>query len=278
LPAADLSDDRAILHRAVEAASRLALDHIGAVVRLADKTDGTPVSEADLAVDAYLKETLLAARPAYGWLSEETVDDPVRLEARRLWIVDPIDGTKSLLEGSDEWVVSVALVELGRPLLAAVANPVRGEFYEAERGRGARRNGRPIAASARSEIAGCRMLANRRAFAASRWPTPWPVMETTSCKSMAYRLCQVADGRFDATLAISGKQDWDLAAAHLVIDEAGGRLTAFDGAEIVYNRASTRHQTTVAAGTALHKALLERTKHYAGRNSAPADDRRTEAQ
>lgn len=265
MPAADLTDDRDLLHAAVREASRLAMSFFGGTVRQADKADGTPVSEADLAVDAYLKATLRAARPDYGWLSEETVDDPARLDARRLWIVDPIDGTKSFLEGTDEWMVSVALVEHGRPVLAAVTNPVRGEVFQAELGGGARRNAKPIAVSPRREITGCRMIANRAAFASDRWPVPWPTLDTTSCKSMAYRLCQVADGRFDATLAISGKQDWDLAAAHLVVDEAGGRLTALDGSEIVYNRASTRHQTTVAAGTMLHEALLERTRHYPGR-------------
>ena len=265
MPAVDLSDDRRILHEAVENAGRLALGFFGGIVRQTNKADGTPVSEADLAVDAYLKSTLLAARPAYGWLSEETDDDPARLDAARVWIVDPIDGTTSFLEGTDEWTVSVALVEGGRPVLAAVANPPRGELYEAERSRGARLNGRPIAVSARQETAGCRMLANRAAFAPERWPAPWPAMETTSCRSMAYRLCQVADGRHDATLAISGKNDWDIAAAHLVVDEAGGRLTALDGTEIVYNRRSTRHQTTVAAGAVLHEALLARTRHYPGR-------------
>lgn len=243
----------------------MAMGYFGGSVRQERKADGTPVSEADLAVDGYLKTALLSARPDYGWLSEETVDDRARLAARRLWIVDPIDGTTSFLRATDEWVVSVALVEDGRAVLAALANPVRGEMYQAERGRGAWLDGRPISVSTRSEIAGCRMIANRSTFAPRRWPVSWPTMETTACVSMAYRLCLVADGRHDATIATSMKHDWDLAAAHLVLDEAGGRLTAFDGTEIIYNRPSTRHHTTVGAGAALHQALVDRTRHFPGR-------------
>lgn len=264
MPAPDLfrgaADDRALLKGAVAEAGRLAVDFFRGTVRHWDKTDRTPVSEADLAVDGFLKARLLEGRPDYGWLSEETVDDTLRLGRDRVWIVDPIDGTRSFLDGKSEWTISVALVERGLPVLAAVANPLEDELYEATRGGGAWLNGRPITVSNRSEIAGCRMLANQGAFAAARWAEAWPDMARTACVSMAYRLCLVAEGRHDATFAISHKHDWDLAAAHLVLHEAGGLLTTHDGREIVYNRPVTRHETTLAAGPALHKALLARTR------------------
>jgi myo-inositol-1(or 4)-monophosphatase len=200
LPAVDLSDDRRILHEAVENAGRLALGFFGGIVRQTNKADGTPVSEADLAVDAYLKSTLLAARPAYGWLSEETDDDPARLDAARVWIVDPIDGTTSFLEGTDEWTVSVALVERGRPVLAAVANPPRGELYEA---RDSTADPSRCRRARRSPAAGCsptgrpsRPSAGRhrgrrwRRRAAGRWPTAcarWPMGATTPRSPSAAR-------------------------------------------------------------------------------------------
>lgn len=266
MPAPDLSiatdNDARLLRRSVREAGRIALDAGRRGARHWSKDDSTPVTEADLAVNAYLHDSLAKARPDYGWLSEESADNPERLESAAVWIVDPIDGTRSFIKGTGHWVVSVALVAAGRPLLAAVYNPASEEFFFAERGRGATLNGEPVSVSDRQTVRGCRMVANHAAFKAERWDSPWPRMEVSPRNSMAYRLCLVAKGEHDATFAISSKSDWDLAAADLVVHEAGGSVTSHDGRVLQYNTADPRHQTVLAAGPDLHAALLKKTRTY----------------
>mgnify|MGYP000011755659 CR=1 FL=1 len=261
--------DRALLHDAVRAAGALALDYHGSALSVRTKDDNSPVSEADLAVDALLRDRLFGARPAYGWLSEETEDDPSRLSARATWIVDPIDGTRSFVAGGDEWCVSAALAIDGHPVLGAVYNPLREAFYSAERGGGAMLNAVPIRASDRTELAGARMLGPADMFRSKRWADPWPELSVTTSRSIALRLCLVADGGYDATIALSPKSDWDLAAGHLIVEEAGGRMSGLEGGGFVYNRADIRHPGLVASGAPLHSELVERTRHFRWKHPRP---------
>ena len=138
------------------------------------KPDGTVVTEADKAVDSLLAARLKDARPDYGWLSEESLENERRLSARRVWILDPIDGTRDFLHGGDGWTVALCLVEDGRPVLSAVVNPVRGEFYEARAGMGAFLNGVRISASGQQELAGARIAVSPTALAKGTWKQPWP--------------------------------------------------------------------------------------------------------
>ncbi len=257
-------EDRDLLRDSVREAGLRALEYFGKSPKHWTKEDKTPISEADLAVNDLLQGRLSGQRTGYGWLSEETTDNDQRLDLAKVWVVDPIDGTRSFIKGTPHWTVSVALVDQGRPVLAAVFNPVKDEFFEAIRGGGAWLNGVQVAVSDRADVAGCEMVANTGAFNGDRWGTPWPEMKVTSRNSMAYRLCLVASGNYDATLAISRKHDWDLAAAHLVVEEAGGHVTLHDGGPIVYNQPNPRHGTVLAAGPVLHKALLEQTRTYRG--------------
>ncbi len=249
-------EDHALLRAAVREAGALAGEYFGRPVEHWRKQNDTPVSEADLAVNRLLKARLGEARPGYGWLSEETEDSPERLSRDRVWVADPIDGTRAFLKGRPHWTISVALVEHGCPVSAVVFNPVREEFFEATAGGGATLNGRAIAVSKRAEIEHCRMIAHARVFRRADWPSPWPPMRVDFRNSMAYRLSLVAAGAFDATFTISPKSDWDIAAADLLVREAGGRVTSRNGETLVYNRPGVRHDSVLAAGPALHRNLL----------------------
>jgi myo-inositol-1(or 4)-monophosphatase len=245
-------DNLALLEQAVRAAGEIARKYYGGNYKRWAKEGGSPVTEADLAIDAFLKETLLTARPAYAWLSEESVDDPARLNAERVFVVDPIDGTVAFLKEKPHFTICAALVEEGRPIAAAVYNPIAGECFTAETGKGAHLNGAPIHVQDRDRIAGTRMLAPKTIFPG------WPEMEITSYSSIAYRVALVAAGRHDAMISLTAKHDWDLAAADLIVTEAGGLLTDEAGRSLTYNGPTATQRVSVAAAPFLHNLLLAR--------------------
>jgi myo-inositol-1(or 4)-monophosphatase len=217
------------------------------------------VSEADLAVDAALKLKLLTARPDYGWLSEETEDGEARLGQRRVWVVDPIDGTNAFLRHVPEWTVSAALVEDGVPVIGIVFNPASGEFFHAIRGGGAFLNDEPIHVSSRSTLEGARLIASAGLFKKKIWKDPWPEVETRWVNSVAYRLALVAGAFADATVSLSAKCEWDLAAAALLVEEAGGAVTDHQGEAFLFNRQVPCYQSVVGAPPELHARIIERT-------------------
>jgi myo-inositol-1(or 4)-monophosphatase len=253
----DLTDDQTLLVEAVREAGAIALRHFRTEMKVWDK-HGTPVSDADIAVNQHLQRRLGEARPDYGWLSEETEDDTRRLDRRRVWVVDPIDGTRAFVDGLPHFCHSVALVEDGRPALAALYNPAADEFYDAAAGQGARLNGRAIRVSDRSDIEGCRIAAFEPMFRHPAWREPWPTMQVVQPNSVAYRLALVASGSVDAAFGLNAKQDWDLAAADLIVHEAGGRVTAHDGRPLQYNTSVTTQRSYLAAGPAMYDALFAR--------------------
>jgi myo-inositol-1(or 4)-monophosphatase len=258
-PAPSREEDYALLKKATREAGELALTYFRQSMMVKKKIDGSEVSEADLALDVALKLELHTPRPEYGWLSEETEDDPERLKRRRVWVVDPIDGTNAFLRHVPEWTVSAALVEDGVPVLAAVFNPATQEFFHAMRGKGAFLNDKPIAASTKATLDGARLIASGGLFKKKIWKEPWPEVTTKWVNSVAYRLALVACGKADATISLSGKSEWDLAAAALIVEEAGGVITDHRGATHLYNRTSPRFPSLVASGKALHPLLIERT-------------------
>ncbi len=264
-PEADLTDDVALLEEAVREAGHIARRFYGGEFKRWDKAKGSPVTEADLAVDAFLTDRLRTARPSYGWLSEETEDDPSRLAAQRLFIVDPIDGTLAFVKGKPHFTICAAVVEDGRPLAGVVYNPISEECFRAMRGSGARLNGEPIRVTARENVEGCRMLADKGMLAHPAWSKPpnipWPAMDIESRSSIAYRIALVACGAFDAMMALSAKHDWDLAAAEIILTEAGGTLTAHDGRTLRYNDKDAIQPSVIAAGPALYAQVLARVQH-----------------
>ncbi len=261
MPAAEAYDllerDSAIAEAAVREAGTLAHAYFCAHANSWEKEDSSPVSEADHAVDRLLNDRLLAHRPDYGWISEETTDDLARLDCERVWIVDPIDGTGAFLKHRPHWVVSVALAIAGEPVFGFLFNPIRGEFFAAIRGRGATMNGQPISVGNREQLAGCRMLATASRLAPERWPHPWPEMEVVRFNSFAYQVALVASDRADATIAFARIHQWDLAAADVILSEAGGLMTTPDAAPIVYNTENLRFPGAVIAGPALHATLID---------------------
>lgn len=234
------------------------MQYFGTDVKVWEKEGGTPVSDADIAVNTLIQRRLGETRPDYGWLSEETADDPARLDRRRVWVVDPIDGTRAFLQGVPHFCHAVALVEDGRPIAAALYNPAADEFYEAAAGQGARLNGQPIHVSDRHEIAGCRMAAFAPLFRHPAWREAWPEMDIIQRDSVAYRLALVASGVADAALGLNAKYDWDLAAADLIVHEAGGLVGSHTGQLFTYNGVEPLHRSFLAAGPAMHAALLAR--------------------
>lgn len=258
-PAPSLEEDYALLKKAAREAGELALTYFRKSILVKKKIDGSEVSEADIALDVLLKLELHTPRPDYGWLSEETEDDPERLKCRRVWMVDPIDGTNAFLRHLPEWTVSAALVEDGVPVLGVVFNPVTNEFFHAMKGKGAFLNDRPIAASKRNTLDGALLVASGGLFKKKIWMEPWPEVTTRWVNSVAYRLALVAVGKADATISLAAKSEWDLAAAALIVEEAGGTVTDHRGEAHRYNRAPPRFPSLVASGKALHPLVIERT-------------------
>ena len=253
--------DLELILAAAREAGALALSAREGGLKIWSKDGGSPVTDADLAVDTLLKKTLGAARPDYGWLSEETADAPARLETPRQFVVDPIDGTVAFMKGKPWFAVSIAVVENGRPVAGVVHAPALDETYVATLGGGATLNGTAISPSDTEDLEDAAMLGDAKMFVHPAWVEPWPPMRVESRNSIAYRLCLVAAGAFDAAVALSPKNEWDLAAADLICAEAGAVLTDHKGRGFTYNRANPLLPSVVCANRALHPLILSRVGH-----------------
>jgi myo-inositol-1(or 4)-monophosphatase len=250
-----LTRDAALLTETVREAGALARAMFRTELKKWIKGASSPVSEADIAVNDLLEARLRAATPSYGWLSEESADDAARLSTPLVWVVDPIDGTRNYLNGHDDWCVSVALVEHGAPVLAAVFAPVSDEFFFAARGRGTVLNGVPVRATPGaaldfSRVAGPKPLVERLK------PALGDITLHPRIGSLALRLCRVAHGALDAAFAGGNSHDWDLAAADLIVQEADGRMSDLSGDRILYNRREVAHGVLVAAGRDRHAEIV----------------------
>jgi myo-inositol-1(or 4)-monophosphatase len=218
--------------------------------------DHSPVSEGDIAVNNFLRPQLGALVPEAGWLSEETEDDLAGRTVRTAWIVDPIDGTRAYIAGFPDWTISVALVEDGRPRLAALYAPVTDEMFLSVAGAGATRNGVAIRASSGTGLAGAKLAGPKRYLDRLANLSP-DALPQPKVHSLALRLTRVAHGGLDLAFASSGSHDWDLAAADLLVHEAGGAMTDLTGRPLRYNQPQTAHNALIAAGTARHGTLIE---------------------
>ncbi len=254
----DRSGDFGLLLETAKEAAQLALSFFLRPISTKHKADGTSVTEADLAVDVLIAQRLRSVRPDYGWFSEESAEHASRLTCRKVWVVDPIDGTRAFIQGKDDWTVALALVEDSRPTLAVVANPVRGEIFEAQAGGGAFMNGRRISPSTSSTLAGARIAASDGILKKPIWSEPWPALTPVWANSLAYRLALVARGEIDAAFALNPKWEWDIAAGALLVAEAGGRATAASGQPLVFNTVEAKVQGFLAAAPNLHQMLSER--------------------
>jgi myo-inositol-1(or 4)-monophosphatase len=255
LPESDL----ALLQEAARAAGRIAERFWRHDLRSWDKPGHQgPVTEADLAIDRMLRERLMSARPDYGWLSEETEDNAARLASRHVFVVDPIDGTRAFVEGDKTFAHSLAVIEGGWVIAAVVYLPMHGKLYAASLGGGATLNGHPIRASRRKRLDGASVLTARPALDPVHWEGAPPEVHRALRASLAYRLCLVGEGRYDAALTIRDSWDWDTAAGSLIATEAGARVTDRKGCDLRFNTESPVSTGVVAAPPALHAEMIAR--------------------
>jgi myo-inositol-1(or 4)-monophosphatase len=247
--------DRQRLEQICQEAGRIAMRQWpgeGHALESWDKTPGSPVCAADLEVDAFLKRELGALLPAAGWLSEETVDHPERLEKGLCWLVDPIDGTRDFIRGRTGWAVSVALISAGRPLLGSLTAPARGEVWSATAGQGAWRNGERLVASTRKALPGARVPADS---------LPRPDKDLTMVdkpNSIALRIAMVASDEADLVATLRWGFEWDVAAATLIAREAGAAVSDAFGAPLAYNKRDPRAFGLVVCAPAIHEAVVDR--------------------
>ncbi|MBB6124205.1 3'(2'),5'-bisphosphate nucleotidase CysQ [Sphingobium subterraneum] len=217
-----------------------------------EKSPGEPVCEADIAVNHMLRASLRAIDPDAGWLSEETVDNQDRLSTDRLWVVDPIDGTRDYLGGRPGWAVSVALVQDGEAIIGILAAPARNELWVAQAGQGARRNGTLLSASGRTRLPGARVPSDVLPRADSDLRT------VHKPNSIALRMAMVAADEADLVATIRWGNEWDIAASALIAQEAGATVTDALGGKLRFNRPVPSAFGVLCCAPAIHDAAVER--------------------
>lgn len=250
------ADDLALIAAAARAAGAVALGYFRQSPEVWWKNkDRSPVSAADFAANECLSDMLRAARPGYGWLSEETEDSRDRLERDTVFVIDPIDGTRAFIGGEVTWCVSVAVVHRGRPVAGVLNAPALEEEYLALSGGQAMKNGAPIETARWHDGDPLRLAIPEDMLAKFPRERREAITRIRHVPSLAYRLAMVADGRIDGTLVKRNSHDWDLAAADLILECAGGRLTDLAGEALAYNRPDVSHPVLCGAAGGLVRPL-----------------------
>lgn len=234
---------------AAKKAGAIIMNYYKADYEIRDKSYHNPVTTADHAADSCLKKMLMEARPEYGWLSEETVDSPDRLSKERVWVVDPLDGTKEFIEGVPNFVVSVALVENGFPIVGVLFNPVTKEIFTAASDEGAHLNGETINCVTKEDVCDMVILNSRSETRRGLWaPYGGTFGELRAIGSVAYKLGITAAGKADIFASLRPKNEWDICAGNCIINEAGGKLIDLNGNQRKYNQAKTLIEPGLIAG------------------------------
>lgn len=253
MPAHDLK----LLVDAALIAGRIATSYSGKTAKKWDKPDGSgPVTEADLAVNDMLSATLRPARPHYGWLSEETDDTAQRLSKDKVFILDPIDGTRSYAQAANTWAHSFAVCDRGLITAAVIYLPMLNKMYTAVLGKGAQLNGVPIQVSNQAELTGSSILSTKVNVEPRFWPNGVPDFARNYRPSLAYRLALVAEGKFDAMFTFRPSWEWDIAAGALIVSEAGGTITDQTGCTLIFNQPDCLLNGVVAGGADVHAQAL----------------------
>jgi len=249
-------DDLDLIRDAARQAGEIAHGFFGNSPEVWWKNEGrSPVSAADFAANDRLHSLLLKARPNYGWLSEETDDDTARLSAETLFVVDPIDGTRAFINGEKTWCVSVAVVHRGSPVAGVLVAPAFEEEFCAMKDGQALKNGRPVTVAAGRDDGKLLIAADESLIRTFDPAFREEVQRVHHIPSLAYRLAMVADGRIDGTVVKRNSHDWDLAAADLILERAGGRLQDLDGNRLVYNRTDVSHEMLIAGANHALRSL-----------------------
>lgn len=243
----DLEQTWKFMQNLARTAGQMAMDaRINGTIKTWEKSPNNPVSNVDIAIDEFLQKELMAFKPDYGWLSEELADDLARLKKSRIWIVDPIDGTKGYLRGGDDFCVSIALVEKGAPLLGVLMAPAEGIMYKAALGCGAFANDKSIKCNNDIDLRGRTMVGDIDYFKSKKvWPAPWPRMTYITANSIALRFAWVASRKADLVVTAHPKCDWDLAAATLILEEAGGWAGDDHNTPFCFNQKITTHYPVI---------------------------------
>lgn len=252
--------DLALLQQAARDAGKIAKGFFGRDPEVTEKADGAgPVTVADLAVNRMLEDALRSARPDYGWLSEESEDNTDRLSTRRQFVIDPIDGTRAFINGDKDWAHSLAVVENGVPVAAAVYLPMHDLMFVADAAGGASLNGTPLRVSAPARIEEAVVLGAKPNFEGRFWQggTPPPVQRAFR-SSLAFRLCLVAQGRFDGMITLRPSWEWDIAAGILVAGMAGAVVTDASGQSLRLNNPVPKVPGVLTGGTLVHQTLAAR--------------------
>lgn len=224
------------------------------------KLEPSPVTEVDLEANQIIQRILMGSRPDYGWLSEESENDPARLTKSRVFVIDPVDGTTALIKRKPEFTVVAAAVEEGQPVAAAIYNPLTEQLYLASRAGGASLNGVPIRVSQTQVLEGARMFGGKDLFTHPSWPEAWPPLTHVSRASLGYRLALIASGEADGYLTLARKYEWDTAAGHLLVQEAGGTVSDRKGRTMAFNQPEPRGDSLIAANPVLHGLILNRVR------------------
>jgi len=239
----------------VREAGQAVMQFFRASFTVRDKSPDNPVTEADIASDTLLKRRLGELMPEAGWLSEETADNPARLEKKWLWVVDPIDGTKEFVMGIPEFSISVALVEDGLPVLGIVFNPVTDELFVAEKGQGMWCNGTKVGVSGRDQLQGSLIDASRSEIKRGEFDPFKELVELRITGSIAYKLARVASGQADATWSRGPKHEWDICAGALLVQEAGGVCVDLDDNPFLFNKSWPKVNGIIADNGHLHREI-----------------------
>jgi myo-inositol-1(or 4)-monophosphatase len=226
-------------------------------LKVSSKSPGNPVTQADLEADSAIKKTLRDPFPSYGWMSEETVDNDDRLKCRRVWIVDPLDGTKEFINGIPEFSVAIALIEDGVPILGVTYNPIKREMYWSARGVGCHLNTREVRVTRVRTLRRATVLASRSETARGEWQVFHGMLIVSPTGSVAYKLAMVAAGKADATFTRSPKSEWDIASGAALVVEAGGTITDIKGRTLRFNQRDVKLEGLIADNSVLHGALMK---------------------
>lgn len=248
--------DLALIAEAARDAGAIALRHWKADPQVWEKPGLGPVTEADLAVNAMLAARLQAARPGYGWLSEETPDGPARLQCERVFILDPIDGTRAFIAGERHFAVSIAVAENGMVIAGAVYLPALDRLYQAGSDSPALCNGQVIHCADRAALAGANLLMSKSVLAPDHWRHPPPELKRSFRSSIAYRLCLVAEGAFDGMISTRDAWEWDIAAGSLIAARAGAVVSDRLGAPLRFNSSAAKTAGILAAPPGVHAGIL----------------------
>ena len=245
------------LHAALKA-GEVVEKYFHQTVAVRHKSKNQPVTVADDEANAIIHQLVFNSFPKDGWLSEETKDNHLRLSCNRVWIVDPLDGTKEFINSIPEFAISIALVVKGRPVVGVVYNPITKEMFSAQVGKGAFLNQLSIHVSSQSDLVQAKILASRSELARDEWKSIEGGFHIVPAGGMAYKMVLVACGKCDGSFSLQPKSEWDICAGHLIVEEAGGMVTQLDGSAFVYNQKNVRVMGIVHSNSLLHSQILKK--------------------